>query len=271
MQIYFTDKIMIQDFEILGRTFSFYQIVALVGILLMGYFVIKECRRRELDDNEVIVFFLIIGIGVVVGSHILYALTQIRHFPLLFKVGSFKEFFQTAYYIFGGSVFYGGLLGGILAGVIFLHKKKLPFGDFADLAAPAAALFHAFGRLGCFFSGCCYGIECGFGVVYQYSAIPDANGVVRFPVQLCEACVELILFAVLWYFYRKKKYTGKLLQIYLMCYAVARFFLEFLRGDEYRGFLLGISTSQFISILILAGVILFEGLQRRKKRKDQTE
>ena len=97
-------------------------------------------------------------------------------------------------------------------------------------------------------SGCCYGVECPFG--FEMLTSPD---VIRFPVQLAEsACDILILVAIL--IIEKKKGTQiDLLRIYMVSYAVCRFLLEFLRGDEIRGHFLCFSTSQWIAL----GVIVF--------------
>ena len=84
----------------------------------------------------------------------------------------------------------------------------------------------------------------------------EANGVARFPVQLVEAGLNFGLFFLLWTLLRKRRLPGRLLLLYLLIYPTYRFFLEFLRGDAIRGFLLGLSTSQVISLLLLAGSAL---------------
>ena len=160
--------------------------------------------------------------------------------------------------LFGGSVFYGGLLGGLLAGGISAKVQKLSAGLVTDCAAPALALFHCFGRIGCFLGGCCYGVESEHGVVFTDSLIESANGVPRVPVQLYEAVFELALFFALWALLNKGVLKNRLLLVYLFSYAVGRFILEFWRGDEYRGFLFGLSTSQVVSILVfVVSAVLF--------------
>ena len=100
--------------------------------------------------------------------------------------------------IFGGSVFYGGLLGGMAAGAIYCKKKKFNISEYSDIIAPGVPLFHFFGRIGCFFGGCCYGIESSFGyTVHGNELLSSVNDVQRFPVQLLEATLNLILFIVL--------------------------------------------------------------------------
>ena len=128
-----------------------------------------------------------------------------------------------------------------------------------------APLFHTFGRIGCFLGGCCYGIPCDFGFVYTQNPIAMANGVRRFPVQLLEALFCFFLFLLLFSLFRRGRCKNRLLALYLGIYSVGRFFLEYLRGDDYRGFLWGLSTSQLISILLLTGVLLYLAAARHKK------
>lgn len=123
----------------------------------------------------------------------------------------------------------------------------------ASLTAPAIPLFHVFGRVGCFLGGCCYGLPSAWGFVYRYSPVAEANGVSRFPVQLVEAAWNLVLFLLLARLQRRGR--DRLLPLYLALYAPARFLLEFLRGDAYRGIFLGLSTSQWISLFLFPAAL----------------
>lgn len=251
---------MIPNFTFLGKTFSAYMFLTLAGVLVMLYFGWRAAQTQGLDELHMLNLLLFSMIGVLVGSHMLYGITNL---PLLLalvrRLGSFdswKAFWQALEAVFGGAVFYGGLLGGLAVGYVFLRKSRLDVGRYSDVAAPAIALFHTFGRLGCFLSGCCYGVPWSHGVTYHYAAMAGANGVARFPVQLVEAGLNFGLFLLLWTLLRKRRLPGRLLLLYLLIYPTYRFFLEFLRGDAIRGFLLGLSTSQVISLLLLAGSAL---------------
>lgn len=251
---------MIPNFTFLGKTFSAYMFLALAGVLVMLYFAWQAAKSQGLDELHMLNLLLFSMIGVLVGSHMLYGITNL---PLLLalvgSLGSFdswKAFWQALEAVFGGAVFYGGLLGGLAVGYVFLRKSRLDVGRYSDVAAPAIALFHTFGRLGCFLSGCCYGVPWSHGITYHYAAMAEANGVARFPVQLVEAGLNFGLFFLLWTLLRKRRLPGRLLLLYLLIYPTYRFFLEFLRGDAIRGFLLGLSTSQVISLLLLAGSAL---------------
>lgn len=263
---------MYPEFKFLGKTIGTYPIFALIGMFAAGYFLCRMAKRREIDVNDMIVLLLIAGTGVFAGGHLLYGATNARIIPLVIKnfdkIKSLKDLALIFYYVFGGSVFYGGLLGGIAAGVIYIRKKRMPLPEVADLFAPAVPLFHAFGRIGCFFGGCCYGIESSFGFVYTRALTPEANFVRRFPVQLAESVMNLLLFGLLLFLLYRGALKGRLFLLYLMLYSVGRFFLEFLRGDAIRGFYLGLSVSQHIGILVFAvsGVGLVVAAFKRRKR-----
>lgn len=256
---------MIQNFSIFGKEFSAYQIVAIIGILAAGLYACRMIKKKQGDDNEMILFLLCVAGGVFWGGHFLYGITQIPYWGLLASADSVGKFFYTFFILFGGSVFYGGLLGGMLTGLLYIKIKKMPAALYADIMASTVPLFHFFGRIGCFLSGCCYGIPFESGIVYHVAVVESANGIARFPVQLLEAVLNGCLFFFLLYLFQKQYGKGKLFAVYLLLYSIIRFGLEFLRGDEYRGFLWGLSTSQWISVLLFSGAIMFLLLKRKQK------
>ena len=265
---------MIPVFEIFGKTFSAYMITALVGYLVVLFVLMRLSVKNKLDEYNMLYLLLFSAIGILLGGHVLYGITNIELIVSLIKnignISSFKEFINSVFVIFGGSVFYGGMLGASAIAYLYVKKNKLGVVKYLSLAVTAIPLFHFFGRVGCFLSGCCYGIEWQYGITYHYALVEAANGVPRFPVQLVEAIFNLILFVVLLHIYNKSAEKLKTVYIYFIAYPVCRFFLEFLRGDEYRGFLLGLSTSQIISIiLILAsfGLMLYRYKTVYKKIK----
>lgn len=253
--------------NLFGKDISTYSIMALIGALASGYIACKITKEKGYDDNKTIVLLLISTVGVFFGGHILYGITNINKLYLfIIHIGNtpdFDTFFAAVADIFGGSVFYGGLIGGIIAGYIYIKKKKLPLTVFSDIGAIIIPLFHFFGRIGCFLVGCCYGVESRIGFTYTHSLSETANHVNRFPIQLVEASYNLCLFILLFTLYKKNKMQGKILGLYLVLYPIGRFIFEFFRGDEYRGFLFGLSTSQIISILLfIFGIFL---LTKQKK------
>ena len=252
---------MIPSINIFNKSISMYNMMVLIGIFAGLIYVIKICKKKKIEDNEIIATLLIGCIGVFFGGHILYAITRIDLIILFFqkidRVTSFSIFISCFQEIFGGSVFYGGLIGGFITSTIYIKKKKLDINLITDICAPVIPLFHFFGRIGCFLVGCCYGVESNIGFTYKHALIDLANNVKRFPIQLVESSYNLILFIILYNLYKKEKLKGKLIYLYLILYSIARFIFEFFRGDSYRGFLFGLSTSQIISIFVLIFGIIF--------------
>lgn len=213
-------------------------------------------------DNIIIIIGTCIG-GALFGSKLLYLLASygIKQIWLDITNGDFS-FISN-----GGLVFYGGLIGGMAffpLGMLFSGEWKTSLLSY--IIVPCIPLGHAFGRIGCLFAGCCYGLP------YSGFAALDLSSVgvpyLVFPIQIVETCSNLLLFAFL-IFLSKKNLPGLfLLYIYIICYSIQRFFIEFFRGDLIRGTVLGLSTSQWISVflLVIAMSILF--IQKNMHRKN---
>ena len=169
------------------------------------------------------------------------------------------EFWQA------GGVFYGGFIGAVIGCALYMRKApELKFWSIADVAAPAIALGQSIGRVGCFAAGCDYGKPADlpwavtFTSEYAHKYIGVPLHVALHPSQLYESGASFLIFLLLLWIYRKKSFNGQVFCSYLVGYGIARFLLEFLRGDLGRGFVFGglLSTSQFISLLIVPAGIL---------------
>ncbi len=251
---------MIPNINLFGKIITPYMVMALIGTFITSMFACHLTKKKNKDINDTIVLLLFSALGILIGGHLLYGITNFNLIiELIFKFNrlkSFNAFVSVLGNIFGGSVFYGGLIGGLIFGVIYIKKQKLDKIIYYDIGAVIIPLFHSIARIGCFLSGCCYGIESKYGFTYRYSLIESANNVNRFPIQLVESGYNLILFIILYRLYKNGMLKGKLIYLYLIFYSFARFIIEFFRGDEYRGFLLGFSTSQIISIILFVFSII---------------
>ncbi len=149
-----------------------------------------------------------------------------------------------------GFVFYGGFICASLATVVYARRKKLPLAKLADAFAPAIALGHAFGRLGCFFEGCCYGKACSLPWAVRFPAEHPMDSLPVHPTQLYEAAGNLVIFAALVAF--RKRFDGQVWWLYVLSYGALRFVVEFFRGD-YDVHYLGVFT---LGHVIAAGLIV---------------
>lgn len=233
---------MLPNITFLGKSIALYGLMSCVGVLAVSILLFFLLKKDNSSLDDIILFLLFCAGGVLLGGHLLYGITNIeklKYFSLVSNMTQLRAVFSE---VFGGSVFYGGLIGGTVFGLIGIRILRLDAKRYADCMAIATPLFHFFGRIGCFFAGCCYGVESDIGF--------ELNGVCRFPVQLLEAACNLLLFGLFLFLYLRGKGRGRLFFVYLAIYAIIRFLDEFLRGDLVRGFIFGISTSQFISIFV---------------------
>jgi phosphatidylglycerol:prolipoprotein diacylglycerol transferase len=174
-----------------------YALAVLCGCFAAGVPACVQAKRAGLDDTDMIVTLLCAGAGAFAGGHLLYAILH-PFAPRLFAVENADMFFTVAAAVFGGQVFYGGIAGGIAAGALFAAASfRNRLGEALDIIAPKIPLFHAFGRLGCFAAGCCFGVESRTGFIFTRALVRQANGTPRIPVQLIEAAFNFVLFAAL--------------------------------------------------------------------------
>lgn len=244
---------------ILSKRIPMYGIMAGLGVLLAVLY-LKHAEKRfpELEADAELAFVYGI-VGAFVGAKLLFLATVLPDFLADFHF----LFTQTAAflekYLYAGFVFYGGLYGAVLSVCLYARAAKVSAQRLLNILLPVLPLIHCMGRIGCFCAGCCYG-KCSerLGVYFSRSEIAP-HDVPLLPVQLYEAAGVLLLFAVSAYMGAKKTDGKKMFAIYLLTYGIMRFALECVRGDTYRGFLLGVSVSQMISILsaVSAAILLF--------------
>lgn len=244
-----------------------YGLIICIGLFIGTAIAMWSSKTYNIEKLDIALSTILAGIGLLVGAKVLYVLTVIPEIIAEFEFVK-THVFQTILYAFSGYVFYGGLIGALLGYLFYCKWFHIDFSVLINIIAPVIPLVHAFGRIGCFLGGCCYGIEYHGIFAIQFPEnefISSLNSVPRFPVQLLEAGINFILFLVLMYYGRKKRKPYSMLGIYLICYAIIRFFIEFLRGDVERGVFFGISTSQWISfVLIGIGIYLLHIKPKQK-------
>ena len=247
---------MVPPFVIFGREIGPYGIMALLGLLaalLYGWLTNRGGRAGRLKSDDLLHIFLMAVAGALVGAKLLFLIVNIPLFAYNWELIVAQPAVLLDF-LLSGMVFYGGLIGGLLAVLWYCRRYKLAFKTVAGLATPMIPLFHTFGRVGCFLGGCCWGAPAPWGVVYRHSPAGAApHGVPLIPVQLFEAAGNFVLFLVLAWLSRKLVRKWLVLPLYLACYAAMRFVLEFYRGDAARGVWL-LSTSQWIALGVLVGV-----------------
>lgn len=248
---------MLPEIHVLNHVIPTYSVTAILGVVVVLMYFYTQKWDPAVNFEVLTIWGLI---GTLVGAKLLYLLLSLPEFihelPYLFTDP--HSFLNK--YVYSGLVFFGGLYGCILTVLIYCRMKKMPLYS-VSAVIPAFPLFHAFGRIGCFFTGCCYGVPWQYGITFVHSSIAP-NGIPLMPVQLMEAFAELVFFLVLFLLRRR---FFKALGLYLILYGITRFLLEFLRGDVIRGFIGPLSVSQWISLFSTAlGFVLIFIFRERK-------
>ncbi len=244
------------DLFTIGRfTVHSYGFLIAVGIVLAIVIAILRAKRVDLSGDEAVNIAIIIVVFGFVGA------------KLLFVLENFQDFLERPWSVLGSSGFvvYGGLVIGLFAVFVYCRWiRKISFLRYVDLYFPSVALGQAFGRLGCFMAGCCYGKEttAWWGVVFPENSYAPA-GVPLIPTQLISAIGDFIIFLVLiWFSKKMAKKIGDVTALYMMLYGIGRFFVEFLRQNE-QGGIGPVTTAQCFSLVFIAASIVLFVLDRK--------
>lgn len=245
------------------RLYSYGVCMVLGLALAVVLFVHRSRHNHELFDLWILA--LVTFVAGLIGSKLLFIVANLGHYR------SFSGFPVREYFM-SGMVWYGGVLLGVPAALVYALVRRMRFLELFDAAAPAMSIGHLWGRVGCFMAGCCYGAptdlpwavsflprSVAFSEMIEEDLIPigSTTTLAVHPTQLYEAIAEVFILASLLVFYRYRRFSGQVAGLYFVLYALMRFGVEFTRGDTYRGSLAGLSTSQLISIpLLLLGVAL---------------
>ena len=243
--------------------YGFFIVVGFGVATVLAFLKIRKSTIRISRENAADLFFYTALSGFL-GSRLFFVLINFdiyRHHPLqIFKIWE------------GGLVFYGGLIPAAIVAFGYMRWRGLPVWKLADLISPLIALGLSFGRVGCFFAGCCYGKETSlpWAVVFKNPDSLARLNVSLHPTQLYDAANGLAIFFFLNWLSKRKTFDGQIFWLFLFLYSITRFFIEMFRGDP-RGFLLGdlLSTSQGIGVLLaissLFMLFYMEKMDRRSK------
>lgn len=241
-------------FELGPFTLRSYGLMMALGFAFGIALALHLGRKEGRPDDVILDLSVWIMLGSILGARALYVIVQ----P--------ESYLQRPWTVLavweGGLVYYGGLIGAGVTAYAWMRRHKQPIWHIADILAPGLALGQFFGRLGCFFNGCCYGrVDHGHGLVFP--GIGD--GLPHLPVMLYEAAFTILLAAFLYWFRRRRAYPGQIFALYVAVYSAGRFGLEFLRGDLERGVLLSsaLSPSQWISLAGIAFALGFHFFHSR--------
>lgn len=233
-----------------------YSFMILTGLLtgnLIVWLLCRKCYRMNYEDFLLLEAYTFLGaMAGAKGLYLFVARNQIQ----------WDRFFEPQYFsslMTGGFVFYGGLTAGFAVFLMAGRLHKIDTGAYIRRFLFIVPYMHAFGRLGCYMAGCCYGKpwDGPLGVVFPENSLAPSDTAL-FPVQPVEAALLFCLAAFLMMRSGKFKKISAPVLIYFCCYAIIRFVLEYFRYDDaQRGIFWIFSTSQWISLAILAAAAIW--------------
>ena len=253
-------------------TIHTYGFMMALGVALALWFIYVQAKNQELPASKLIDVAFYTIIVALLGAKLILFFGDLSYY-----LEDPKKLFSLAR---SGGVFQGGLVFGFFFALWLLRRNKIPAWKTADIIAPALALGHSLGRLGCFSAGCCYGTECEvpWGVTFQNEYAHNLTGIPLHtplhPTQLYEAFLNFSSFVILFIILKKKRFDGQVISFYIINYAIIRYFVEFFRGDhEARVYFIqnaspytSVSYPQLFSILgLIAGFILLFIFKKKQR------
>ena len=237
-------------FELGGISIYMYGLMLVAAYLIGLRVAVARGRTLGLNDVRVMDLGILVIVGAFLGAKLLLFVVEWDH------IVQNPAFALTL--LRSAGVFYGGLILALVAAFWYMRRHRMPLWTTCDAFAPGIALGQAVGRIGCLLAGCCYGKPTGlpWGITFT-SPIASANSgtpldVALHPTQLYESAVALLILGILLLIERRRRFfPGQTFWTYLLLYPVARFTIEFFRGDP-RGTVFDLlSTSQFVSALLI--------------------
>jgi phosphatidylglycerol:prolipoprotein diacylglycerol transferase len=237
-------------------------IAFVVGLWIVG----RLAAKSGIDPAPVMDLAVYSLIGGLVGARLMLLVVEGRYYW-----ANPRELLSL---LQSGGVFYGGLIGGLLVAFWYLRRHSMPGWASADILAPGVILGQSIGRLGCLAAGCCFGKPTSvpwaitFHDLYASRTVGTPMDTPVHPSQLYESIAAAVIFAFLVWLYGRKRFHGQVALAYVMLYSVARFVLEYWRGDSSRGFVLHgmLSTSQLIALLLFIGAaVLWPTIASRQR------
>lgn len=229
--------------------------MAALGLIFGLMLIVKLGREQGLDPEKVWNLGIIAILSGIVGAKLLYFVTDSEAREHIFSLSTLQA----------GGVWSGGFVLALVMCVWYMRRNNMPVLRTCDVFAPGLALGHAFGRVGCFAAGCCYGKPTHVPWAVTFTN-PLANEITATPLniplhptQLYEMVLELCNCLFLVWLIRRKKFEGEIMGTYMIIYGIGRYFIEFFRGDEGRGQFLGfMSGTQAIALgLVIVGGLLW--------------
>ena len=236
-------------FIILGYT------IGIIAILII-------IKKQNFPFTESLAYLLFAVAASLVGAKIFLWIWDFIQSPAYYFHNSEKLWHWPQ----GSGGTFGALLGAVLFSFWYLKKFQLPFWPMGDTVAPGIAVAQSIMKLGCFMAGCCYGTECSL----PWAVTFPGKTVSRHPTQIYEAVLYFLNFLFLLFVFKKRKFPGQVIALYIINFSALRFLIEYFRGDPGRKYLISgaspLTSLSYPQIICLAGIVFGIGLIHRRSR-----
>ena len=244
-----------------------YGVAIVAGLILFLYFALKDPRRIKLmPEDKAMNLFSINILLALIGGRILHVISGLAHYESAYRILAVWD---------GGFSLLGALIAIIIFNPLYLLWNKIPVLPALDVIGTYVPLVQAFGRIGCLFAGCCYGLGTNlpWGITYQNQLSIAPLGISLHPTQLYGAALHITAFFIFKYLSTKPTRPGVIFAFYLIFASSIRFFIDFLRDDRTDfTYLQSISLEQALALaLFLVALILLGALYATPEKKTQSK
>lgn len=258
-------------------SFSIYSYGVMIALAFIAaiLFAMREAKRSGEDPERILDLSLYVILGALIGGRLGYVLTYLDYY--------LKNPVKILYFRQGGLSFLGGFLVAYSLCWLYVKRTKISFWKYADITAPSIALGIGIGRIGCFLNGCCYGVVSkNYGIKFPSLHMPPVylqqlnDGLIAsgssctlpvIPTQLYTSLYGFLIFFILLWMKKYKKYDGFLMLSFFILYSISRFTVEFFRFYEnnFKVFNLLTITQTILIGVILVSLVFMNILKKRKK------
>ncbi len=256
----------IGDFPI--RTYGLFLSLGIISAACVAYFLLKKDGRGW--HNHIVDFSIYCGIAGIIGA---------RLWDVFFFDWDYygNHLLEIPFVWQGGMAIQGGLVLGTLVGIWYTKKHNIDTWAFGDIIAPAIIMGQSVGRMANLMNGDAFGHPTGgnFGIIYPDTTLAYTvyGSQPLWPAEVWEGQIDILIFIVLLIFSTFKHSKGQVFVLYTVLYSIARFFLEYLRGD-YNTLMWGLKSAQLTSLLVIfvgVSVFFYLGYRERKSTLSQAD
>ena len=229
---------------------SWYGVIIAFAMIVAIFLCVPNCKKRDLKIDNIVSLALWVIPFAIIGARLYYVIFYTHDYTFVEALRIWD----------GGMAIYGGVIAGAIVVVVWCLIKKKDISKTMDVIAPSVLLAQAIGRIGCYFSSCCYGIEVTNEKLMWFPLSTQIDGVWHLSTFFYESLWNLVGFAILMILLYFIKQRGVVVSGYLIWYGIGRAWIEGLRGDSLYLWGTGIRVSQLLSILIVVGGLVWLGI-----------